>query len=372
MTLTAPQLDLSVDAIEAWLREESPERLEDLWAAADACRREHVGDAVHLRGLAEISNTCVRSCAYCGLRAPNGAVERYRMTREEVLDCARRTVEFGYGTIVMQSGEDYGITREWLADVVRAVKSETPLAVTLSLGERPYEDLVAWREAGADRYLLRLETSDQDLYERIHPSLPGRKSDRIAILGELRELGYEVGSGVMIGIPGQSYRSLAEDVDLFRRLDLDMIGCGPFIPHPDTPLGRGGDDFPMLPPEDQVPATEDVTYKVLALARLVCPEANIPSTTALATLNKDEGRELGLQRGANVVMPNVTPVEYRVLYSIYPDKACLNETAEHCRFCLASRIASIGRTVGQGQGGRGMAREDSGGAEASCGTGGAA
>ncbi len=342
--------------IEAWLREPDPERLEELWAAADAIRRAHVGEAVHLRGLVEVSNYCVRSCAYCGLRAPNGVVERYRMTADEILECARKAVEFGYGTLVVQSGEDYGITREWLAEVVRRVKAETPLAVTLSLGERPTEDLVAWREAGADRYLLRLETSDAVLYERIHPSLPGRRSDRIAILRELRALGYEVGSGVMTGIPGQSYASLARDIDLFRELDLDMIGCGPFIPHPDTPLGQQEGGFAPLPEGEQVPSGEEMTYRVVALARIVRPDANIPSTTAIATLNKATGRELGLQRGANVVMPNLTPLAYRELYTIYPDKACSNETAEHCRYCLEGRILSIGRTVGQGQGGRGSGR----------------
>lgn len=339
--------------IESWLREEDPARLESLWAAADECRKAHVGDAVHLRGLVEISNCCVRSCAYCGLRGPNQDVERYRMTEDEIAECAHKAVDFGYGTLVMQAGEDYGITREWLASTVRRVKAETPLAVTLSLGERPTEDLVAWREAGADRYLLRLETSDEDLYERIHPSLPGRRSDRVAILRELRTLGYEVGSGVMMGIPGQSYGSLARDVDLFRTLDLDMIGCGPFIPHPDTPLGSDPDAFPPLLPGEQVPSGEEMAYKVIALARIVRPDANIPSTTALATLNKASGRELGLQRGANVVMPNLTPLRYREHYTIYPDKACINETAEHCRFCLEGRILSIDRTVGVGQGGRG-------------------
>ncbi len=204
-----PARDITREWLERWLREDDPARLEQLYSAADAVRQLRVGDSVHLRGLCEISNYCVRQCGYCGLRFENREVQRYRMTADEILACAHEAVRYGYGTLVLQSGEDYGITREWMADVVRQIKAQTPLAVTLSLGERPYDDLAAWREAGADRYLLRFETSDDQLYEMIHPSLPNRPSDRFAILGQLRYLGYEVGSGVMIGIPGQSYTSLA-------------------------------------------------------------------------------------------------------------------------------------------------------------------
>ncbi|MBN1866203.1 [FeFe] hydrogenase H-cluster radical SAM maturase HydE [Candidatus Sumerlaeota bacterium] len=333
-----------------WLKEEDAERLEALWARADRARRENVGDAVHLRGLVEISNYCVRSCAYCGLRVGNSGVERYRMSMEEVLECARTAERFGYGTLVVQSGEDPGIGADWVSDLVRRVKTETPLAVTLSLGERGDEELAAWRKAGADRYLLRFETSNPNLYESIHPSLPGRRSDRIALLRRIRDLGYEVGSGAMIGIPGQTYEDLADDIEMFRDLDLDMIGVGPFIPHPGTPLGLAAADGAGCE-ADQVPNSELMTYKVVALTRIVCPLTNIPSTTALATLNLAEGRELGLSRGANVVMPNLTPVEYRSLYEIYPAKACLFETGEECHACLSRRIASIGRTPGQGPGG---------------------
>jgi biotin synthase len=332
-----------------WLREERAPRLEELYRLADETRRRSVGDEVHLRGLIEISNCCVRDCAYCGLRAGHRALTRYRMTAEEILGCVRKAVDYGYGTVVLQSGEDYGIATEPMAAIIRRIKSETALAVTLSFGERPDEDLARWRAAGADRYLLRFETSDAQLYRQIHPPLAG-PSDRIAILRRLGELGYEVGSGVMIGIPGQTYESLAEDVALFRTLDLDMIGVGPYLPHPNTPLGRNPGDFPA-PQSDQVPNTEEMTYKVLALTRLACPRANIPSTTALATLNTDGGRELGLQRGANVVMPNLTPVKYRALYEIYPGKACIAETAEACQACLRQRILSIGRKVGTGPGG---------------------
>jgi len=331
-----------------WLREEDERKLETLWQKANETRIEHVGDSVHLRGLIEVSNICARRCGYCGISADNRQIDRYRMTEEEILECAHKAVGFGYGTVVMQAGEDYGITRDWMAGLIRRIKTETSLAVTLSLGERPDEDLIEWRKAGADRYLLRFETSNRELYDRIHPPLGNKTSDRFVILQNLRKLGYEVGSGIMIGIPGQTYEDLARDILAFRELDLDMIGVGPFIPHPETPLGQ------CLPETSakQVPNTEQMTYKVIALTRLVCPEANIPSTTALASLNKADGRELGLMRGANIVMPNLTPPQYRVMYEIYPNKACINETSEACASCLSMRILNIGRSIGNGQGGR--------------------
>ena len=334
-----------------WLREKNNAPLKELWAAADRVRRENVGNEVHLRGLIEIGNYCCRQCGYCGIRAGNHGLERYRMTANEILKCAHQAVQYKYGTVVMQAGEDYGIETEWLADIVRRIKRETPLAVTLSLGERSDKDLEIWKKAGADRYLIRFETSDQELYELIHPKFAGGFKNRLAVLDVLRKLGYEVGSGVMVGIPGQTYDTLAGDIETFRALDLDMIGVGPYISHPATPLGSG-EWIRRVPPADQAPNTELMTYKTVALARLVCPQANIPSTTALATINKANGRELGLTRGANVVMPNLTPVKYRALYEIYPAKVCIDETSGQCRACLYARIQSIGRTVGKGQGSR--------------------
>lgn len=332
-----------------WLQCADENKLQVLWQEADSIRQSHVGTAVHLRGLLEISNICVRKCHYCGISAGNDKLERYRMSEEEIMACVREAVDYRYGTVVLQAGEDYGITREWMAGLIRRIKSETGLAVTLSLGERGDEDLVAWREAGADRYLLRFKTSNRALYEQIHPPLPGILSDRFALLRRLREIGYEIGSGVMIGIPGQTWNDLADDIGAFRDLDLDMIGVGPFIPHEATPLGA---DPPQTcaPDGEQVPNTELMTYKVIALARIACPDANIPSTTALATLNTPTGRELGLSRGANIVMPNLTPKKYRALYEIYPAKACIDETAADCRACMHRRIISIGREVGSGRG----------------------
>ena len=372
--------------IRRWLREDDPRRLEELWHAADQARRRCVGDAVHLRALVEISSFCVRRCGYCGLRAPRSALERYRMSAQEVLQCAEQARGLGCGTVVLQSGEDPAITMEWAEDLIRRLRSAAPeLAITLSLGERTEEELLAWKRAGADRYLLRFETSNRRLYSRIHPPLPGSRPDRIAILRMLRRMGYEVGSGVMIGIPGQTYEDLARDIEFFVELELDMIGVGPYIPHPDTPLGRiaaarsrrrespaastrtthgtGGQgpapapadwDHVHVPPppgpDEQVPASEEMTCKVIALARLVRPHANIPSTTALATLNRHDGRELGLLRGANVVMPNQTPVKYRRLYEIYPNKACVSESPADCGGCLDRRIRAIGRQIGTGRG----------------------
>jgi biotin synthase len=335
-----------------WLCEMQEGHLEELWKRADSVRRAMVGDEVHLRGLIEISNYCVRQCRYCGINACSSGITRYRMTREEIISSVGEAARFGYGSVVMQSGEDPGLTKDFVSSLIREIKETTGLAVTLSFGERSDDELSAWKEAGADRYLLRFETSDPVLYDRIHPSFPGKLSNRFAQLERMRDMGYEIGTGIMIGIPGQSWETLAQDIDTFRYYDMDMIGVGPFLPSPHTLLGGHGASGFYLEPGRQVPNDELTTLKVVALTRLVCPEANIPSTTALATINPASGRELGLSRGANVVMPNVTPPQYRVLYEIYPGKACIHETALVCRDCLERRIALIGRVLGKGPGGR--------------------
>lgn len=278
------------------------------------------------------------------------------MTRAEILECARLAVTLGYGTVVMQAGEDSALAPEWIADIVRWIKRETPLAVTLSLGERSKDELQLWRESGADRYLLRFETSDLALFSTIHPQRSAEAPDRLTMLRTLKLLGYQTGGGVMVGIPGQSFESLAQDVLTFSALDLDMIGIGPFIPHPATPLGSG-QLRPPIAPFDQVPADESMVYKMIALTRIQCPGSNIPSTTALATINRTHGRKLGLSAGANVVMPNLTPVKYRSLYQIYPAKACIEESATDCSNCLGEQIRSLGRIIGTGPGGRGAKKE---------------
>jgi biotin synthase len=306
---------------------------------------------VHLRGLIEISNHCVRQCMYCGLRKGNRTLPRYRMTLGEIFECARLAERLGYGTVVMQAGEDDALTADWIAQIVRRIKLETSLAVTLSLGERTPREFQIWRAVGANRYLLRFETSDEKLFRAIHPPQHSGGASRRKLLRELKALGYEAGGGIMIGIPGQSFDSVANDVLAFRALDLDMIGIGPYIPHPLTPLGSGK-LRPFIAATEQVPNSEEMVLKAVALARIVCPTANIPSTTALATIDKTDGRKLGLMVGANVVMPNLTPEKYRSLYEIYPAKACVNETASACNQCLRGQLNALGRFVGIGPGGR--------------------
>lgn len=332
-----------------WLKTEDQEKLGTLWFQSDQVRKANVGDEVHLRGLIELSNFCARDCGYCGIRIGNTGVSRYRMSADEIMGCVQLAVQYGYGSVVLQAGEDYGISRDWLADILTRIKRTTDLAITLSLGERADEELVAWRKAGADRYLLRFETSNRELYDRIHPPLPGRVSDRFQILRRLREIGFEVGSGIMVGIPGQSYDDLANDILLFKEYDIDMIGIGPYIPHPGTPLGKSA-DLKDCASGEQVPGSELMTCKVVALTRILCPLINIPSTTALATINRTDGREHGLSRGANIVMPNLTPRKYRELYEIYPSKASCDENADESNSRIKKGICEMGRVIGLGRG----------------------
>jgi len=348
-----PALDhLDRAGVRAWLTEHDSAALDALWRRADQVRRSHVGNEVHLRGLIEVTNYCVRECAYCGIAACAGPLPRYRMTHDEILACARQGRDFGFGTVVLQGGEDPGVSRAFVAGVVRAIKRETGAAITLSLGERSDEDLRAWREAGADRYLLRFETTDLALYRRIHPNLSGTVSDRFGRLLRMREMGYEIGTGVMVGVPGQTWDTLADDIWAFRGYDIDMIGIGPYLPSPRTPLAGALGQELAAAPGDQVPNDEPTTLKAMALTRLVCPDANIPSTTALSILDPSAGRANGLCRGANVIMPNLTPPEYRVLYEIYPGKAAVHETADVLADKATALIAGLGRTVGRGPGGR--------------------
>lgn len=335
----------------AWLKETNEPRLAALWRQADDTRRRCVGDAVHLRGLIEVSNHCVRSCAYCGISACAPRIPRYRMSREDVLDCAERARDFGFGTVVLQAGEDPGLSATWMAETIRQIKASTGLAITLSLGEQDEATLRTWRDAGAERYLLRFETTDPALYARIHPSLPGTASDRLRQLQRMRDLGYEIGTGIMVGIPGQTWATLAKDLGTFRDGDMDMIGLGPYLESPGTPLaGTLGAQLRAEAGSEQVPSDPVTVLKVLALSRLLCPDTNIPSTTALATLDPDTGRANGLLRGANVIMPNLTQPQYRVLYQIYPGKAGLHETADITVVRIRAQIEALGRTVGTGPG----------------------
>ena len=234
MTASITRFNLSREHILGWLKETDPDQLEELFNWADEVRRENVGDEVHLRGLIEFSNICRCDCLYCGLRKSNTKIQRYTMSEAEIFECVERAVKYGYGTVVLQSGESMDFSADEIAAIVRKIKSTTPLAVTLSVGERSREDYELWKKAGANRYLLRLETSDTKLLEHIRPV--HMYPSRVDALRILKEIGYETGSGIMVGIPGQTYESIANDIMLFAELDLDMIGIGPYIQHPDTPL----------------------------------------------------------------------------------------------------------------------------------------
>jgi biotin synthase len=340
---------LTEDEILSWLKEDDENRLEELWQAADDARCDVVGDEVHSRGLIEFCNICVRQCAYCGLRAGNERLSRYHMSKSEILDCVNTAREIGCRTIVLQSGECSEIAADEIGEIIEAIKAKGDPAVTLSLGEREPNEYRYWRNFGADRYLLKFETSDAVLYKRLHPPHHPRVANRIELLPMLRQLGYEVGSGIMVGLPGQTWLSLAQDIRMFADLDLDMVAIGPFIPHPDTPLGSaflGGRSSAM----NQVPNTELAARKAVALARLVSPEANIPATTALA-VSDPNGYEKALGCGANVIMINVTPTRYRTLYEIYPNTTFTAGGIQQQKEVLGM-LRKHKRRVGSGTGGR--------------------
>lgn len=300
-----------------------------LFKTADEVRKEHVGDEVHLRGLIEFSNICKCNCKYCGLRKDNPELERYRLSIEEAYNFAKKAKEYGYKTVVLQSGEDSYYSVERLVKLLQDIK-KLDLAITLSIGERSFEEYKAFKEAGADRYLIRIETTDKKLYKKMHPNMSFE--NRVRCLKDLKTLGYEVGTGCLVGLPEQSIDSLANDILFFKEIDADMIGIGPFIPNQNTPL------------KDAKGGTFEMALKVMALTRILLPTINIPATTAMETLNSN-GRLIALQSGANVVMPNVTEGDYRRKYEIYPGKICVGDTPAHCRGCISGKIQSIGRTV---------------------------
>ncbi len=331
-----------------WLKDASESELDLLWQKAHEETVEYAGNEVHLRGLIEISNHCKRGCTYCGINRSMKKLKRYRMSADEIMSCAYNALELGYGTVVMQAGEDAGVKKEFIEDIIKRIKDETGLAVTLSLGMRPEDELTAWKNAGADRYLLRFETSDRQLFDTIHPE-PGKDlPSRLELLRSMKSMGYETGSGVMIGIPGQSWSSVADDILMFRELDLDMIGLGPYLPHPETELGHMDAEMHKA---DEIKSDELTVCRVLALARIVCPWANIPATTALEVQSGTAGRSHGLMRGANVIMPNLTPAEYRVLYDIYPHKGDCMDPVLFDKY-IKELIASLDKKPGQGKGGR--------------------
>ncbi|KKM10424.1 biotin synthase [Clostridiales bacterium PH28_bin88] len=307
----------------------------DLFSLADSIRDRYVGDKVHLRGIIEFSNHCRQDCLYCGLRRGNTWLARYRLEPGEILAIARRAAGLGYGTLVLQSGEDNWYSTQTLAELVYRIKQELDVAITLSVGERERADYKLWREAGADRYLMKHETADPYLFTSLRPGTT--LAGRVQGLRWLRELGYQVGSGNMVGLPGQTPETLVDDLLLLRELDVEMAGIGPFIPNGQTPLA------------DAPGGTAALTLRVLAVARLVLPWAHLPATTALGSIDA-EGRQKALNCGANVVMPNVTPARYRERYQIYPNKICLQEEPDHCRGCVEGWVQALGREVATGHG----------------------
>lgn len=276
----------------------------EVYRAANDMRRSHVGDDVRIRAILEFSNHCRRRCRYCGLNSTNGNADRYRMTPEEMVEAGLAAHEAGYQTLVMQSGEDPYYTPELLGDIVREIK-KTGIAITLSCGELSYEAYAHLRECGADRYLLKHETSDPQIYASLHPC--GTLENRVTCLKNIKKLGYETGSGFMIGLPSQTLDTIADDILLLKEIGCDMAGIGPFIPHPDTPL------------RDASSGSTELTKRAVALARLVLPDCNLPATTSLGVLDSGEKNDI-FSCGANVIMRKITPDAYKARYQIYPAK----------------------------------------------------
>lgn len=315
----------------------SGEEEQYLYEAASAVRREHYGRDVYLRGLIEFSSYCRNNCYYCGIRRSNEKAQRYRLSEEEILDCADKGFELGFRTIVLQSGEDPWYTDEKICSVVSKLKKRHPeCAVTLSIGEKTRESYQRYFNAGAERYLLRQETSDPQHYAYLHPhelSIENRKR----CLQDLKEIGYQVGCGIMVGSPHQTWDHIVQDLLYMKAFGPQMVGIGPFLPHKDTPFGR-----------EKAGSLED-TLHLLAVIRLMLPCVLLPATTALGTIDP-AGREKGILAGANVVMPNLSPTGVRGKYMLYDNKICTGDEAAECRRCIELRIAKTGYRVVMGRG----------------------
>ncbi len=305
---------------------------EELFKQADLVRREIYGDVVYLRGLIEITNYCKNGCFYCGINCQNKNIQRYRLTKEEILQCCKDGYALGYRTFVLQGGEDPFFSDDLICDIVSAIRQNyKDCAITLSIGEKSKESYIAYFKAGANRFLLRHETATEAHYKKLHPdnlSLENRKQ----CLFDLKEIGYQVGSGFMVGSPYQTIENIIEDFRFLQDLKPDMIGIGPFIPAQNTKF------------ENFEHGKLNLTLKIISILRLLFPYALIPSTTALGTIDPN-GRELGLKAGANVVMPNLTPTKYRSLYALYDNKICTGEEASQSKNCLEQRILQAGYKV---------------------------
>ncbi len=327
------------------LRRAAESEREILYRAAFKERLEYVGDQVYLRGIIEFSNICEKNCFYCGIRRGNSHTERYLMDVEEILQTAEIAYQNDYGSLVLQSGErsdDRFI--DFIEDLVHRIKtlSHGRLGITLSLGEQSYETYQRWFAAGAHRYLLRIETSNSRLYRQLHPPEHDFQL-RFRCLEYLRAIGYQVGTGVMIGLPGQTFRDLADDIIFMQQQNIDMIGMGPYIPHKNTPLAHSLGDF------DQIKDRQlEIALNMIAVTRLYLRDVNIAATTALQALDP-LGREQGIQAGANIIMPNITDPQYRTGYQLYNDKPCLDEDSSQCNACLEKRLQAIGVSIGYNQ-----------------------
>ncbi len=309
--------------------------VEKLYHKAEEVREKYFGDEIHLRGIIEFSNYCRQDCTYCGLRNANDTVERFRMSKEEILVAAKLINDADIKTIVLQSGEDPFYTKEDIAEIITEIKSKYDVAITLSLGERPFNEYDLWRKCGADRYLLKHETANIDLYHKIHPYQ--KYETKIAHLNYLKKIGFQIGSGNITGLPNQSIDDIAEDILLCDKLDVDMASFTPFLSAANTPLSEV-ENCDMI-----------LLLNTMAVARLVLKIAHIPATSALATLD-EEGREKGILAGANVVMPSFTPSPYRGNYLIYNDKKCIGENPQQCLPCLNLRLLSVGVKASHSQG----------------------
>lgn len=324
------QRDLSDEELTALITRESDDK--DLFAAADAVRREHYGTDVFLRGLIEFTNVCQNDCYYCGIRKSNAQAQRYRLTQEQILHSCENGYRMGFRTFVLQGGEDPRNTDAWVCSMVDKIKTAHPdCAVTLSIGEQSRASYQAYFDAGADRYLLRHETASDAHYRRLHPeemSLANRKR----CLFDLKDIGYQVGAGFMVGSPWQTPKELVADLRFLQELQPDMIGIGPFIPHHETPFA------------DKQSGTLELTLRMLSILRLLFPYVLLPATTALGTISPI-GRELGLKAGANVMMPNLTPTDARKHYDLYDNKICMDEEAAKYRLCQEGRVRSVGYQI---------------------------
>ncbi|HWQ74449.1 MAG TPA: [FeFe] hydrogenase H-cluster radical SAM maturase HydE [Syntrophomonas sp.] len=324
---------LTKDELVALIAGRNPELDEYLAAKAAAVSRSIFGNHVYIRGLIELSNYCKNDCLYCGIRKSNRNIERYRLTHEQVLDCCRTGYELGFRTFVLQGGEDgYYDNNHRMLGLIGAIKSAYPdCALTLSLGEKSRAIYQAYFNAGADRYLLRHETANEAHYNLLHPSAMSYQSRR-RCLNDLKEIGFQVGCGLMVGSPYQTALHLAEDILFIREFDPEMVGIGPFIPHHDTPFAR------------EPAGSMEVTRFMLGLVRLTLPNVLLPSTTALGTIHP-QGRELGLLAGANVVMPNLSPTEVRQQYSLYDNKICTGDEAAEGFLQLQEKVTAAGYRI---------------------------